>query len=215
MSLRNALLAMLTSQPMTGYDVYKNFQTSVGYVWHAPDSQIYPELRRMEQEGLIRGEMVPWGKRGTKKRYSITEAGVESFQAWLNAPPEYQRERDPVRLRAAYLEWASADASRKFFKAHIAYHSGRIDDWEEMIRTLRDHSNPTLAKRLEKKSAEEADRITAYKVFAYEGMIARARAEIEWAESGLELVGKLEGVDQASPQGVSGANARPAGMNPQ
>ncbi|NUP75413.1 MAG: PadR family transcriptional regulator, partial [Sinomonas sp.] len=125
MSLRNALLAMLTSQPMTGYDVYKNFQTSVGYVWHAPDSQIYPELRRMEQDGLIRGEVVPWGKRGTKKRYAITDAGIESFQAWLNTPPEYQRERDPVRLRAAYLEWAEPKASAEFFRAHIAYHSAR------------------------------------------------------------------------------------------
>ncbi|HKU11985.1 MAG TPA: PadR family transcriptional regulator [Sinomonas sp.] len=192
MSLRNALLAMLTSQPMTGYDVYKNFQTSVGYVWHAPDSQIYPELRRMEQDGLIRGETVPWGKRGTKKRYAITEAGVESFQAWLNTPPEYQRERDPVRLRAAYLEWAEPEASIAFFTAHIAYHSARIEDWKDMIRTLRDHSNPTLAKRIEGKAGGEAARITAYKVFAYEGMIARADAEIAWAERGLELVETLE-----------------------
>ncbi|MEA5455595.1 PadR family transcriptional regulator [Sinomonas sp. JGH33] len=193
MSLRNALLAMLTSQPMTGYDVYKNFQTSVGYVWHAPDSQIYPELRRMEQDGLISGETVPWGKRGTKKRYSITDAGVESFQEWLNTPPEYQRERDPVRLRAAYLEWAEPAASADFFRAHIEYHSARIADWEEMIRTLRDHSNPTLARRIEGKSDEEAERITAYKVFAYEGMIARAEVEIAWAEKGLELVERLGG----------------------
>lgn len=192
MSLRNALLAMLTSQPMTGYDVYKNFQTSVGYVWHAPDSQIYPELRRMEQDGLIRGETVPWGRRGTKKRYAITEAGVESFREWLNTPPEYQRERDPVRLRAAYLEWAEPGACADFFRGHIAYHSSRIEDWQDMIRTLRDHSNPTLAKRLEGKSDEEAERITAYKVFAYEGMIARAEAEIAWAEKGLGLVQELE-----------------------
>jgi DNA-binding PadR family transcriptional regulator len=184
---------MLTSQPMTGYDVYKNFQTSVGYVWHAPDSQIYPELRRMEQDGLIRGETVPWGKRGTKKRYSITEAGIRSFQEWLNTPPEHQRERDPIRLRAAYLEWAEPAASEEFFKAHIAYHSARIDDWKDMIRTLRDHSNPTLAKRVQEKSPEEAERITAYKVFAYEGMISRAEAEIAWARKGLGLVEELEG----------------------
>jgi DNA-binding PadR family transcriptional regulator len=199
MSLRNALLAMLTSQPMTGYDVYKNFQTSVGYVWHAPDSQIYPELRRMEQDGLIRGESVQWGKRGTKKRYSITEAGVESFQTWLNAPPEYQRERDPVRLRAAYLEWAEPKASTEFFREHVAYHSSRIEDWEDMIRALRDHSNPTLAKRIEGKPADEAARITAYKVFAYEGMIARARAEIAWAKRGLELVEQLEAGSSRPP----------------
>ena len=49
MSLRYALLALLTVEPMTGYDLSKRFESSVAYVWHAPDSQIYPELRRMER----------------------------------------------------------------------------------------------------------------------------------------------------------------------
>jgi DNA-binding PadR family transcriptional regulator len=183
---------MLTSQPMTGYDVYKNFETSVGYVWHAPDSQIYPELRRMETEGLIRGETVPWGKRGTKKRYTITREGIRSLEDWINEPPDYQRERDPIRLRAAYLEWAEPDAARDFFRAHIEHHTGRIADWEQMNRTLLDHTNPTLARRLEARPEAEWERIIAYKVFAYEGMIARAKAEIDWAERGLELVERLE-----------------------
>ncbi|WP_413248996.1 PadR family transcriptional regulator [Sinomonas flava] len=192
MSLRFALLAMLTSQPMTGYDVYKNFETSVGYVWHAPDSQIYPELRRMEQDGLIRGETVPWGRKGTKKRYEITVDGVAAFRAWLNEPPHYTRERDPLRLRAAYLEWAEPDAGRQFFRDHIDYHCGRIRDWEDMIRTLRDHTNPTLARRLEGQPEDEWQRIVEYKVFAYEGLIERARAEVAWAERGLALVDRLE-----------------------
>ncbi|ASN53292.1 PadR family transcriptional regulator [Sinomonas sp. R1AF57] len=196
MSLRFALLAMLTSQPMTGYDVYKNFETSVGYVWHAPDSQIYPELRRMEQDGLIRGETVPWGRKGTKKRYEITVDGVAAFRAWLNEPPQYTRERDPLRLRAAYLEWAEPDAGRQFFRDHIDYHGGRIRDWEDMIRTLRDHTNPTLARRLEGQPEDEWQRIVEYKVFAYEGLIERARAEVAWAERGLALVDRLEGAER-------------------
>jgi PadR family transcriptional regulator, regulatory protein AphA len=40
MSLRNALLALLVVEPMTGYDLAKRFGSSVGNVWHAPDSQI-------------------------------------------------------------------------------------------------------------------------------------------------------------------------------
>ncbi|WP_342451693.1 PadR family transcriptional regulator [Arthrobacter sp. H16F315] len=72
MSLRYALLALLTSQPLTGYDVYKHFERSVGYVWHAPDSQIYPELRRMEKDGLLGGVEEAWGQKGKKKRYHIT-----------------------------------------------------------------------------------------------------------------------------------------------
>ena len=50
MSLRYALLALLTVEPMTGYDLSKRFESSVAYVLHAPDLQIYPELRRMERD---------------------------------------------------------------------------------------------------------------------------------------------------------------------
>lgn len=67
MSLRYALLALLSSREMTGYDVSKQFSQSVAHVWHAPDSQIYPELRRMEQDGLLEAETVPWGPRGARR----------------------------------------------------------------------------------------------------------------------------------------------------
>ena len=50
---------------MAGYDVVKQFSASVGHVWHAPDSQIYPELRRMHSEGLLSSRPVPW--RGTPR----------------------------------------------------------------------------------------------------------------------------------------------------
>ena len=42
MSLRYALLAILRVGPLSGYDLQKQFTQSVGHVWHAPDSQIYP-----------------------------------------------------------------------------------------------------------------------------------------------------------------------------
>lgn len=191
-SLRYALLALLTSQPLTGYDVFKQFEQSVGYVWHAPDSQIYPELRRMEKDGLLRGVEEAWGKKGKKKRYHITPEGVEAFRAWINTTLDYTRERDPIHLKAAYLEWAEPDAARAQMQAHIAYHSSRAQQWQEMIAALEDRSNPILATRLE--AAPEADRakIAGYKIFTYEGMIERANAEIQWARRGLELIDKLE-----------------------
>ena len=101
MSLRYALLALLTAQPMTGYDLAKAFHSSVGHVWHAPDSQIYPQLRRMETEGLITGTSVPWGPRGTKTRYDITDAGLTAFREWMTEPLEYAREREPASRRTS------------------------------------------------------------------------------------------------------------------
>lgn len=72
MTLRSALLALLSSGPLTGYDLVKQFSSSVGHVWHAPDSQIYPELRRMHAEGLLSSRPVPWGgtRGATKTEYA-------------------------------------------------------------------------------------------------------------------------------------------------
>lgn len=193
MSLRFALLALLTSRPMTGYDVSKQFSQSVAHVWHAPDSQIYPELNRMERDGLLESTVVPWGKKGTKKEYAVTESGVKAFREWMDAPIEIRRQREPAYLKAAYLEWAEPGAARaelEQFRNHWTEHLAML---EATRATLVDRSHPTLARRLEHYDASQWDRIVRYKVFAYDGLIDQARAAIAWAERGLVLVDELEG----------------------
>ncbi len=192
MSLRYALLALLTVEPMTGYDLAKRFESSVDYVWHAPDSQIYPELRRMEKDGLLAGEEVPWGPRGKKTQYRITVEGTAAFREWINTPLEYSRERDPVHLKAAYLEWADPESARAQMHAHIEYHTLRRGQWEGMIKELRTGTNVMLVKRLAVTPKEDRRRTTEYKIFTYEGLIARAETEIAWARRGLELIDSLE-----------------------
>jgi PadR family transcriptional regulator AphA len=193
MSLRYALLALLSVEPMTGYDLSKRFESSVAYVWHAPDSQIYPELRRMEKDALLRGEEIPWGTRGKKTQYRITEAGTAAFRNWMNTTLEYSRERDPVHLKAAYLEWAAPASARDQMKAHIAYHELRREQWENMIGELRNGTNVMLRKRLEVTPEADRRRTTEFKFFTYEGLIARAQTEIDWARRGLELIDALDG----------------------
>ena len=193
MSLRYALLALLSVEPMTGYDLSKRFESSVAYVWHAPDSQIYPELRRMEKDGLLIGEEVPWGTRGKKTQYRITEAGTAAFRKWMNTTLEYSRERDPVHLKAAYLEWAAPESARDQMRAHIVYHELRREQWENMIAELRNGTNVMLRKRLEVTPEADRRRTTEFKIFTYEGLIARAQTEIDWARRGLELIDTLDG----------------------
>jgi DNA-binding PadR family transcriptional regulator len=176
---------------MTGYDLAKRFGTSVGYVWHAPDSQIYPELRRMEKEELLIGEKIPWGPNSRKTRYQITESGVEAFRSWMNGLLEYSRERDPVHLKAAYLEWAKPESARAQMQAHIDYHSMRRDQCLAMIQELRAGTNDMLRKRLAITPEADRHRTVAYKIFTYEGLVDRAETEIEWARRGLRLIDSL------------------------
>lgn len=199
MSLRFALLALLSSRAMTGYDISKQFSQSVAHVWHAPDSQIYPELKRMENDGLLESVEVPWGPKGTKKEYHVTEAGLAAFRQWIDSPLEIRRQRDPAYLKAAYLEWADPDAARSQLRQHIDYWSGHLKMLEATRQSLLDLTHPTLLRRLDRFPPEEHERIVRYKVFAYDGLIDQARAEVAWAERGLRLIDELEGPEKPAP----------------
>jgi DNA-binding PadR family transcriptional regulator len=192
MSLRYALLALLRVGPLSGYDLQKQFSLSVGHVWHAPDSQIYPELRKMEAENLIEGEEQPRGQRATRRVYHVTDAGNRAFLAWMQSPLEYARVRDPAHLRAAYLEAASPEAAREFFRRHIAQWDRELEQWEGELLRIAEVANPMLVRRLAATDPEDRERTIAFKRFTYEGLVDRARVEILWAKRGLKLIDDLE-----------------------
>ncbi len=195
MSLRYALLALLTAQPMTGYDLAKSFGGSVGHVWQAPDSQIYPELRRMHADGLLDAEDVRWGRAGTKTQYSITAAGVADLRRWMTTPIDYPRERDPAHLRAAYFEFTDDERVRETLTAHIAHYEDMKQKWTTQRDAIRDRVHPVLVRRIAGVSEAESRRIIAYKVFTYEGLIAHADQEIDWARRGIALADEFTASD--------------------
>jgi len=191
-SLRYALLALLRVGPLSGYDLQKQFSLSVGHVWHAPDSQIYPELRKMENEGLIEGEDQTRGQRGTRRVYHVTDAGEQAYSAWMASPLDYQRVRDPAHLRAAYLENTTPETARAFLRAHIVQWESELEQWEGELNHIVHLSNPMLVRRLAVTPDSDRERTIEYKRFAYEGLVDRANGEIAWARRGLELVDRLD-----------------------
>jgi PadR family transcriptional regulator, regulatory protein AphA len=87
MSLRYGLLDLLAAAPRSGYDLSRFFEASMGNVWPAQHSQIYPELAKLASEGLIAqaGE----GPRG-RKTYRTTLLGVEALRTWMrDGEPDY------------------------------------------------------------------------------------------------------------------------------
>ena len=74
-TLKYAILGLLNRKNMTGYDLSKEF-------WNAKHSQIYPELKSLSENGLVRYEVEITGNVLEKKVYSITEKGREDFYKW-------------------------------------------------------------------------------------------------------------------------------------
>src|SRR6266540_6646377 len=93
------ILGMLKLGVLTGYDIKKAIDTSTRFFWGASFGQIYPELRRLREAGLIAGRDVP---RGQVKRtvYSLTPAGKQALHDWLTDSESFTFEmRDESLLR--------------------------------------------------------------------------------------------------------------------
>jgi DNA-binding PadR family transcriptional regulator len=204
-TLRHALLGVIKDQPLTGYDLVRHFQGTVGFLWSAPQSQIYPELRRMEAEGLIAARVAPRGRRAQKRIYSITESGMLELRRWATEFMPLPAQRDPVHLKAAFFDLAPLDSVREQLRAHIAQFQWRLEQWQAREDAIRERRAELVEVWLARQPVAEHEKIIELKIHALEGLIARARAEITWARQGLVLCDEIE-TRRSSQDGVASAS---------
>lgn len=112
MSLRAVLLITLKDEPASGYDVLKRFQKGLAHVWNASHQQIYRELERMYQAGLVERETVSQNARPDRKVYRITAAGEAQLKQWLETPLDAPTVRIP--LYAKFFAWESWPAETRW-----------------------------------------------------------------------------------------------------
>jgi len=106
MSIRYAILGLLHYTDMHGYRIKEHIEKNFGHMWSINFGQIYPNLKELNEEGLITMlEPVPSDDGGPhKKLYSITEKGKEDFVRWLGESPERPMLlRDPFLLKFAFF----------------------------------------------------------------------------------------------------------------
>lgn len=177
---------------MTGYQLVQYFDDTVGLMWAASDSQIYPELRRMEADGLIRAETIPRGERAEKRLYKITPRGRARLRAWTSESIPYPPMRDVHRLQITYGEFTSLANVRKHLSEHLDYYTWRRNQWVKLLETIRAAQFPLMRARLDKSRPGLRRRIIAFKELALEGQVAHADAEIAWARRGLQMIDELD-----------------------
>jgi DNA-binding PadR family transcriptional regulator len=101
MSLPHALLTALLERPSSGSELANRFDRSIGYFWSATHQQIYRELGRLEEAGLVQARPAE-SARGRKRVYRVLAAGRRELRRWLSdgLAPKPVREELLVRLRA-------------------------------------------------------------------------------------------------------------------
>lgn len=188
MSLKYALLGFLSTEPASGYTLAQEFGESMGWFWSASHSQIYPELHRLEEQGLIGSQEVPGEGAKIKKIYRISDAGRVELQHWVVQEHEYPPIRDAERIKLVFLDDAPLDAVRRHLQGHLKHHEDLLAIYREHLSQIRAGTFPRLLKRQASRPASAAPTIAALKALAMQGNVARARTEIAWAQDALALI---------------------------
>lgn len=106
---------------LSGYDIKKWFNWTVRFFYSSPAySQIYSELKRLEQQGLVTSR-VDAGVR-SRRMYQITDQGMAAVTRWANdepvEPPTLKH--NPV-LRVIFGHLMNPGRLREILTAHVAH----------------------------------------------------------------------------------------------
>jgi PadR family transcriptional regulator, regulatory protein AphA len=119
------ILGMLSWRPMSGYDVKAIVDSSTRFFWAASYGQIYPELRRLAEAGLVAAES---GDDGGRRRmpYSLTARGREALAAWLAQSPQMFETRDEGLLKLFFAS-ASPEVAADILAAKRRHHEAMVE----------------------------------------------------------------------------------------
>jgi DNA-binding PadR family transcriptional regulator len=83
-SVRHALLALLSEGPKYGLQLRQEFEARTGEVWPLNVGQVYTTLQRLERDGLVESD--GGDDDGPQKGFRITAAGDDELVGWLHTP---------------------------------------------------------------------------------------------------------------------------------
>lgn len=136
-SIRHALLSLLAREPLSGYDIKQHMNNRLGPFWKVGSNQIYPELAKMEGEGLIKLQGIEQhAYRPARKVYEITAAGREELIRWTTEPGPVDNIRDDFVLKV-YNSWlVEPDAMIAQIEEMKKQHEARLAAYLEKIQEL-------------------------------------------------------------------------------
>ncbi|HET7656965.1 MAG TPA: PadR family transcriptional regulator [Bacillales bacterium] len=187
MSVKHILLGVLSWSPNSGYGIkseveYKGREFGWGRVSFG---SIYPQLRRLQEEGLI--QTVESDDQGRKSKiYDLTAKGWEELSDWLEQPPEPPELRDELFMKLSFWE------------------TGKSEDRETLIDHLELRRKEAM-EMLEFFDEWMSNDYSAIGEIAGLGMDyekERLKLDIEWLERMIDVLNKPASPPRQDPRGL-------------
>ncbi|MDH6213681.1 PadR family transcriptional regulator [Streptomyces pseudovenezuelae] len=175
MALRNAVMAALLEGEASGYDLAKGFEASVANFWMATPQQLYRELERMENDGLVSARVVQQERRPNKRLFSLTEAGLDVLREYVaETPAKPMAIRDELMVKVQCVDIGDAEAVRSGIVARMERATAKLARYERLRERLLDG-------RSEDEYLTTAERVGPYLTLL--GGIGLEQGNLQWGES--------------------------------
>jgi DNA-binding PadR family transcriptional regulator len=135
-TLGHALLGLLAKQPLSGYQLSRRLKAPIGYFWAASHSQVYPELARLERDGLITSRVVPGPGPRDNKVHRITRKGRSALARWVTTPAPPEDNRDEFLLRIYSVWVADPPKAAAMVADHAAEHRRTLAEYTRIEKEL-------------------------------------------------------------------------------
>jgi DNA-binding PadR family transcriptional regulator len=176
-SLKYAILGLIIRNPISGYDIMKEFNEELVNFWSAKHSQIYPELKKLVDEGLVEYTVIITGTVLEKKLYTITEQGKSDFLSWLvQIEPLEPTPKEVFRLRMYYAN----HIEREHLKEMI---QDQLDQRLQKLNYLKEAMD-------EYQEVPDITDTTFGDYIVLDGAILREESSIKWLKNCLKHLGR-------------------------
>jgi DNA-binding PadR family transcriptional regulator len=179
MALGDAILACLTERPMTGYELAKTFDASIGFFWKADHQQIYRELSKLRDRGHVQGREVLQSGKPNKLVYTLTPEGRAALRHWAARPSSPASMKDDLLVRLYALDSVDVEPLRDDLMARLEHHRDRLARYERLLN-----------KRFPQGTASPAD--TGKLLLLHMGL-RHERSVAEWCEEAIDALSAISG----------------------
>ena len=108
MALAHAIMTALIEDDLSGYELARDFETSLGFFWHASHQQIYQELRKLSDKRWLNKREVSQSGKPNKIVYGLTRAGREALAEWVYSNTRTQAAKDELLIKLYNLSEKNA-----------------------------------------------------------------------------------------------------------
>src|SRR5215467_9584450 len=179
MALGDAILVCLTERPMTGYELAKTFDSSIGFFWKADHQQIYRELTRLRERGHVQAREVVQTGKPNKLVYTLTAEGKAALRHWAARPSSPASIKDDMLVRLCALEAIDIEPMRADLMARLEHHRDRLARYERVLVKRFPHGAESLA---------DTGKLLALRLgLRHEGAV------VEWCEEALQTLTRETG----------------------